>query len=561
MIGPVSSTGRAMMASLQQAIQSGMPPDQAVQYVKGMATQGIAPLADLYAMMNQFQRLKQAPVQMPQTPPTIKDQLSMMDQQRQMQERAMRQGLGAMNAGAMENPSFAGGGIVAFQEGGAAEDRTSEIDFSKMTPEQLEMLARGKDVKVAKAAFKEQLRRSGYRSPGELFSQYAEAVKAGIPTGPAIRFDMSGGAPEYMKDEQGRIRTPGMGKPVTSSITEGIVPMQRPKAVEPVVEQSAVPTSTGFVPTSPFASPQEAGAAFDRALAVAQRDVPQATRPAASTGSSTSGVRGGAGSGGRYAELRKDVEGRKFEEIEDTYSGEEKTRIDKALAGLTADKKDAVRMALAQAGFRMAAAASRAGRQRTTGLGALAEGAIGGMEQYNAAQKELRQTERQLNKEMAELRKYQDQVARGERTANREFEEKKQRDLLQLDMQAEQIRQFNAELGQRLQIAGMQYAGEGSAGTVRNKALDVNILNAQLENAQNDLQNLRFAAPGGIKLNSPEHATLIQAAQKRVNDLNRQLSGLLSGASGTAAMTGGTGPYSKMSDAEFRALLRKEAGI
>ena len=34
MIGPVSGTGRAMMASLQQAIQKGMPPDQAVQYVK-----------------------------------------------------------------------------------------------------------------------------------------------------------------------------------------------------------------------------------------------------------------------------------------------------------------------------------------------------------------------------------------------------------------------------------------------------------------------------------------------------------------------------------------------
>jgi len=43
MIGPVSGTGRAMMASLQQAIQKGMPPDQAIQYVKSMATQGVAP--------------------------------------------------------------------------------------------------------------------------------------------------------------------------------------------------------------------------------------------------------------------------------------------------------------------------------------------------------------------------------------------------------------------------------------------------------------------------------------------------------------------------------------
>ena len=118
MIGPVSGTGRAMMASLQQAIQKGMPPDQAIQYVKSMAVQGVAPLADLYAMMNQFQRLKQPQAQPPQTPPTIRDQLNMLDQQSQMQERAMTQGLGAVNAGVMENPRFAGGGIVAFDEGG-----------------------------------------------------------------------------------------------------------------------------------------------------------------------------------------------------------------------------------------------------------------------------------------------------------------------------------------------------------------------------------------------------------------------------------------------------------
>ena len=133
MFGPVSGTGRAMMASLQQAIQKGMPPDQAVQYVKSMATQGIAPMTDLYAMMNQFQRLKQQQVQPPQTPPTIKDQLNMAEQQQQMQRQqggiagmqapppapeAMDRGLGAIDAGRMEYPKFAGGGIVAFQEGG-----------------------------------------------------------------------------------------------------------------------------------------------------------------------------------------------------------------------------------------------------------------------------------------------------------------------------------------------------------------------------------------------------------------------------------------------------------
>lgn len=125
MIGPVSTTGRAMMASLQQAIDKGMPPDQAIQYVKSMAQQGIAPLADLYSMMMQFERLKQKQVQPPPAG-TIRDQLNQMEQMQaqaaaqpvpQMQA-PMDQGLGAINAGAMEEPQFAGGGIVAFQQGG-----------------------------------------------------------------------------------------------------------------------------------------------------------------------------------------------------------------------------------------------------------------------------------------------------------------------------------------------------------------------------------------------------------------------------------------------------------
>lgn len=123
MIGPVSSTGRSMMASLQQAIQKGMPPDQAIAYVKGMATQGVAPLTDLYTMLNQFQRLKQQQVQPPQTPPTIKDSLNQMDMQQRMQAaqpqvQPMDRGLGGIDAGRMQYPQFAGGGIVAFEDGG-----------------------------------------------------------------------------------------------------------------------------------------------------------------------------------------------------------------------------------------------------------------------------------------------------------------------------------------------------------------------------------------------------------------------------------------------------------
>jgi hypothetical protein len=92
-----------------------MPPEQAVAYVKSMAVDGVAPLTDLYSMMKQFQRLKEPQRQMPEGG-TLRDQLNMLENVRE----PMEQGLGGMDAGAMEAPSFAGGGIVAFQQGGVS---------------------------------------------------------------------------------------------------------------------------------------------------------------------------------------------------------------------------------------------------------------------------------------------------------------------------------------------------------------------------------------------------------------------------------------------------------
>jgi hypothetical protein len=246
---------------------------------------------------------------------------------------------------------------------------------------------------------------------------------------------------------------------------------------------------------------------------------------------------GNAGMGSRLAQMRKEVEGRKFEEIPDTFSPQEQKRIEKALSGLDAEKKDAARMALAEAGFRMAAAASRGGRERTSFLGAAAEGAIGGMQQYRAAQKELRQTEKELSREMADLRKYQDQVARGERTAKRDFEEKRYQNIFQLENQAEQIRQFNAELGQRLQVAGMQY-GEGSGqNEYRRSALTINTLEPMYRAAVERLNAVTGIPPGGIKLGSPEHKAMIAAAQRRVSELEAEMRAAASGTPSSAVPT------------------------
>lgn len=127
MIGPTSDTAKAMMQSLQQKMQMGMPIDQAIQYVKSQAATGVAPFVDLYALLNQYERMKQPPKQMP-AGGTIKQQLDNLESvisgggannpRGGSPETMMAQGLGALNAGAMEDPTFVSGGIVAFDEGG-----------------------------------------------------------------------------------------------------------------------------------------------------------------------------------------------------------------------------------------------------------------------------------------------------------------------------------------------------------------------------------------------------------------------------------------------------------
>lgn len=132
---------RAGMTSYQAAMSKGMPPDQAEAYTHGLDVLGILDYTNLPAVLRQFQQLKQPPAQQQPTP-NVAQQLQMMAQAKQggglgairpdamppgqtayapPAMNPMAQGLGGMNAGAMENPSFAGGGIVAFQQGGGAQ--------------------------------------------------------------------------------------------------------------------------------------------------------------------------------------------------------------------------------------------------------------------------------------------------------------------------------------------------------------------------------------------------------------------------------------------------------
>lgn len=166
MIGPVSETGQAMLASLQGAMSKGMPVDQAIQYVKSQAATGVAPLVDLYALLKQFERLKQPPVQ-PLMGDNLKQQLNNLESgivgarggrggtlgyggptsysgemQDPMQD-PMNRGLGGINAGRMEDPQgFNMGGIVTFAEGGQPEKPKSITPELYTLPKSLEDLAR-----------------------------------------------------------------------------------------------------------------------------------------------------------------------------------------------------------------------------------------------------------------------------------------------------------------------------------------------------------------------------------------------------------------------------------
>lgn len=187
MIGPTSETARAMMASLNGAIQKGMPPDQAIAYVKSQAMSGVAPLVDLFSLVKQFERMKQPKQDMPPGG-TVREQMNQLEM-----------GLGGLNAGTMQNPQFAGGGIIAFQEGGVppANDPTAGLGYFTSRYNQLQEEAEDPSLIDDEMARREELRKKyGLGQYGELFKEQekeAARMESELPgrAGEARRVDMA----------------------------------------------------------------------------------------------------------------------------------------------------------------------------------------------------------------------------------------------------------------------------------------------------------------------------------------------------------------------------------
>jgi hypothetical protein len=448
-----------------------IPPEQVPQFLMSM---GADPR--LAGLVMRFQRLKSASAQSGdgQKPQTTVAQ-DVEAQQRGIAApmapiQGRDQGIAALPAPAMDRAKFADGGIVAFQEGG--NEGLDDIDFTKMTTEQLEMLASGGDRNMAKAAYRERLRRSGYRTPGQIASDVGTGVSEFF-----ANTRIAGGAPDYMRDEQGRIRTPANeagAKSLTSSFTQGTVPFKPPAAAAPVAAPSAVAS-----PSAAAMTPGQAGSAFDAAIGRARQDVRQDQRPPARVtrpGGVDTAFKGAQQINEGIQILRdqvKELKNLKPEDREARYRAagiedmtpKQLAKIEERISKLSGDKKRDAYMALAQAGFKMAAAASRPG---ATVLGAFGEGASEGAKMMADINKEYRGLQSDLEDKVMALQRYQQERKEGKIDRDIEYERDLAKEIRGTEAKigelSEQARQFNIEVGlKREQIAATTLASQPKA--------------------------------------------------------------------------------------------------
>jgi hypothetical protein len=494
-----------MMASLQQAINKGMPPDQAIQYVKSMATQGVAPLADLYSMMNQFQRLKQQQVKPPQTPPTIRDQLNMMNQMQQMQAsapppQAMDRGLGSINAGRMENPQFAGGGVVALQSGGFLSDSLQSLGEAFGAQSMAAPVnPMGREVSLANISL-EDIAPQFEKALAEGDQERANALSAALnrtERGRALEANIRNKVVQARRAQEAQARQQG-----ALSFVRG----EKPPAAPGAGAGTAPPAGTGG--QKPPGVPglggnydtfgkyrTEAGklrtTAEGEANLTAMQRAQQIEKDMAAMGVGESAKRRGEYLTKREAEADKD---------------------------LASDK----RMALAQAGFAMAEAASRRGRERTGFLGAAAIGGTTGTKLYQAALKENRAIKDKIQENRFALEQAQEMMKVGNYKEGA--------------AQAREARQNLASLNQSLATNELGISQFVAGQTAQDRRLG----------AQLAADEKRYAQAAQIAQKKLMQGVLEQAPYliKDFNKLSREeqakaVQGLLAGfAGGTGAMTG-----------------------
>jgi len=367
------------MASLNGAMRQGMPIDQAIAYVKSMAKDGVAPLVDLYAMLNQYQRLQQQQVKPPQTPPTIRDNLNMMEAAQQAQ---MQRGLGGLDAGVMGNAQFAGGGIVAFQEGGltAAEEqelqnlRNLERDVlysgflgSNVLPE---VESRRGLLSVQKARIR------------ELLAKKDAADKA---------------AEKAAREQELAAEAERYGLTYEPSTTVEEVAPTKEAAPEVTAPPVITPREERRTPIADFTASERA--AIQKQIEELEGATPKSRAD-------------------RYREAG----------IEDVIPGQIE-RLREQMSGLDEERTRDRYLALAEAGFGMAEAAAKPGAKF---LGALGEGAKTGTKRLGEVNKEYRTLRSNLMSKVDEMERYRQGRLEGQIDKDIEFERESTKEIRRL---------------------------------------------------------------------------------------------------------------------------------
>lgn len=572
-MGPVSGTGRAMMASLNNAVEKGMPVDQAIAYVKSMAKDGVAPLVDLYALLNQYQRMQQKQVQPPQTPPTIRDQVMAASQAPQAMPSPMEQGLGGMNSGVMENAQFAGGGIVAFEGGGNVQNfqaggATWEMNLIR------DLRARGLSVdEINRIVAEERVKRdvalgrtADDRMPYEVERKQADKLRdidldqarklrereyaaaraeqearLGGKEAPASSADVD----TPSKAPQGRMRRlaggvgrlagiaglglgfanmlSSVGEKAESRTGEGttdepIIPIG-PMGVAYSTRTAPTPRDVGSMLTSALGfgggetEAEETPTIEEISIDSRKREMP-AQAPAPSRAAPKMPA-------SKALSFIDSAIGRLQEEGPDALSEEQSAEVAKKLADLPAQRRKDTYLALAQAGFSMAEAASKPGAKF---LGALGAGGKEASRLLTTINKDLRDVENDLRKEMFAIEREGARITRDRENKIMDLQILKQKMQEDRNALAAQLEIRREELGVRQEEAA---ATRGETALYRTE----NLINDRL---RSDPEILAISA----QFNTPTKRTPEETAalQNRLNARIQEIRAEVEGRMGTGAV-------------------------
>lgn len=343
------------------------------------------------------------------------------------------QGVGGLPAPVMDRAKFAGGGIVAFQNG-------------------------GDPIEVAKKQLLDMI--SEAESQGDF-------NKATVLRGQLRR--VVSGNPESMAPQEPR----DIGQAVRESV-EARVARDFPNR-QPIQLQSTTPVNPAAAAAATGQQPLSKGPSARRG----PRNVPgQGDENIVFDDAPT---RGGASVGTAQINegleiLRNQVDALKNMKPEDRearyraagiedMTPKQLAKIEERIAALSGDKKRDAYLALAQAGFKMAAAASRPG---ATALGALGEGASEGAKMMSDINKQYRALQSDLEDKVMTLQRYQQERKEGRIDRDIEFERELAKEIRGTEAKigelAEESRRFDVTTQlTREQIAATRDRGAGSA--------------------------------------------------------------------------------------------------